>query len=805
MGQIHRESANLYIIGAGVPDEWTGPQKKSFLDQLAATGIPHFQGSYEEAQEVINRGAAPAGEAPIGTGEDAVYERQRQLEEEVDPPISRIDYARLADAEAAAAAAPPEPEKPGFFEGTDVAGSLGALVRGAAPIATGAAAGFALGGPPGAAIGAGGVALANNLITPLLNTTLNSIFGTELQNPRDLLERFFTNIGVAKPDSRAEQVAQQMAESAATAMGVGAAAGAGAGGMPSLNAGARAMQETLGRLVPGLRDYIGAAFGPAGGAAAEEAAVALGAERGGPVATGANIVGDIATDVATGGITDLVTAPRTATEALAGRTMRGLPPLEPDVSAGLRYADEAGLRVTTSDVRYPPSAPPPEGFFSKMIAGGSQGRLNRERQMERIGQLRDVFRSMGVGDFSDRELSRALESGVTENYLKVRGQKLDDLWSTKAGIRAELNEADVSLLTESAAQIAEDEVQRLSRIPMMGEAGAKVTGFRDQLLHPNDIDGLESLRRSLGDIHKDVGSSYDPTRLTEAQKQVQQSTDVIYEALSKDIQNNIADTLGDDAYQAWTSTNSEISTLLNDFSEAVVTDLLKKPEDLSVARAAEILYSGDPAKTRRLTANLDADGMALAKEALLTKIAQESTPGITDLSPTQAANQIARRANELGVVLDEPDHDMLKGLMKYLNLTTRAEGAAVRTQHPLTEAGRALGPGGSYQLARQTTGAAGAAVTGIASFTPAVVSRIYDSPTMRNLFIELGEKGSSARTNQLIRQITRTATNQLNEMELERATGEPAPVDAVTGAAPLPPRDISGPISAMAQTLGGMQ
>ena len=239
---------------------------------------------------------------------------------------------------------------------------------------------------------------------------------------------------------------------------------------------------------------------------------------------------------------------------------------------------------------------------------------------------------------------------------------------------------------------------------MMGVAGAKLTGFRDQLLHPNDIDGLESLRRSLGDIHKDVGSSYDPTRLTEAQKQVQQSTDVIYEALSKDIQNNIADTLGDDAYQAWTSANSEISTLLNDFSEAVVTDLLKKPEDLSVARAAEILYSGDPAKTRRLTANLDADGMALAKEALITKIAEESTPGITDLSPTQAANQIARRANELGVVLDEPDHDMLKGLMKYLNLTKRAEGAAASARHPLTEAGQALGPGGSYQLARATTG-----------------------------------------------------------------------------------------------------
>jgi hypothetical protein len=226
---------------------------------------------------------------------------------------------------------------------TTTEGVLGAVTRGLAPIATGAAIGAAAGAPfagvgaiPGAMAGAGAAGLATFVADPIVSA-VNNLFGTQYTMPTQAMEDLLTRAGVAQPKSEAERILQTAVSGAAGAGGgvalgrtLQAAAGAGA---PVTQAVGQVMASQ-----PVLQTIAGATGGAAGQTAAE---------------LGAGPIGQIAATVA-GGITPF--APqlvsqmaRTVSQRAATPTQAGAPPppmTGEELAATTKKAAEGGFGST---------------------------------------------------------------------------------------------------------------------------------------------------------------------------------------------------------------------------------------------------------------------------------------------------------------------------------------------------------------------------------------------------------------------------------------------------------------------------
>ena len=164
---------------------------------------------------------------------------------------------------------------------TTAAGITGAITRGLALPAAGAALGAAAGAPfagvgaiPGAIAGAGAATLAGVVGDPIVGA-INSLFGTQYTLPTDAMADMLTRIGVPEPRTQAERIVQATAAGAAGAGGTVAAGQA----LQAAAGAARPITQQVARMVasqPALQVAGGAGAGLAGQAAQESGAGALG-------------------------------------------------------------------------------------------------------------------------------------------------------------------------------------------------------------------------------------------------------------------------------------------------------------------------------------------------------------------------------------------------------------------------------------------------------------------------------------------------------------------------------------------------
>lgn len=181
---------------------------------------------------------------------------------------------------AAAGPAPAAPETAAPAE-TTAAGITGAVTRGLALPAAGAALGAAAGAPfagvgavPGAIAGAGAATLAGVVGDPIVGA-INSLFGTQYTLPTDAMADMLTRIGVPEPRTQAERIVQATAAGAAGAGGTVAAGQA----LQAAAGAARPVTQQVARMVasqPALQVAGGAGAGLAGQAAQEAGAGTLG-------------------------------------------------------------------------------------------------------------------------------------------------------------------------------------------------------------------------------------------------------------------------------------------------------------------------------------------------------------------------------------------------------------------------------------------------------------------------------------------------------------------------------------------------
>lgn len=172
---------------------------------------------------------------------------------------------------------------------------VGLTARAAGPVALGALGGGAIGGPPGAAVGALGVGLGTMVGDPLVSL-FNRAVGTNIPTPSQAIESAMTQMGLPEPATSSERVMQDIVRAgtsaAGSARGFGVMAenilrGAGMRGAPVIGPAApisAQVMQTLARYP--AQQVAGAAMAGGAGGALREAEASPLAQIGGAMAAG---------------------------------------------------------------------------------------------------------------------------------------------------------------------------------------------------------------------------------------------------------------------------------------------------------------------------------------------------------------------------------------------------------------------------------------------------------------------------------------------------------------------------------------
>lgn len=153
--------------------------------------------------------------------------------------------------------------------------------------------------------------------------------------------------------------------------------------------------------------------------------------------------------------------------------------------------------------------------------------------------------------------------------------------------------------------------------------------------------------------------------------------------------------------------------------------------DITPETVESVLFSAKPSEVGLLHSSLTAEGKAAARSALISR-AVEKAGGVDDLSPTKFGNELKKLRENTGVFFQGPDLKRLRGLEILLRHTKQAqEGATVGPT------GQALQP----IVALIAGSVAGLPATIAAAGTAGISARIYESPAVRNMLLQLSNSG----------------------------------------------------------------
>lgn len=591
---------------------------------------------------------------------------------------------------------------------TTMMGALGAITRGAAPVATGAALGAMAGAPvggigaiPGAATGAAIGGMATLVGDPVVQA-VNSAFGTTYATPTEAMEYLLNRVGVAQPRSEAEKILQ-----------VVAAGGAGAGGIAGLG---RAMQaagstptvQAVGQQLAAqpLQQIAGGAAGAGTGELAGQAAGAMGAGPG--LTTAAEIAGSVA-----GGA--------------AGARAAGLrPQTAGTLPADIAEAERRGVRVMTTDVV------PPRTFTGKVAQALSEqaplgtGQARAAQQEERINAIRSMFDEFGMNDIA------AQPDAIMKDLLAKRGADINKYSTIKNEVVERLAPAGTVQLPRTM-QAIDNQIAELGRRRTEGadEAIRELQKIKTDL-QGRDLFQVEAYRKDvLANVFKD-----DPARPMSlaARDAGEKALRAIYDPVRRDMGEFIKATGERRDFDKWKIANKRLENTAKELEVDALKSVLKKGEANAEA-VNRLIFSKKPSEIRSLYRNLTPDGRAIVRSSILSKVAEESG-GVQNISPERFLNSLERYGKSVGVFFKGEDLKNIEGLVRTLQLTRRAGEAGVA---PKTGA-QTVPIIAAALLGEQLGGVGGA----IAAMSAGGLARIYESAPVRNAAAKVAQtvKGS---------------------------------------------------------------
>jgi len=395
------------------------------------------------------------------------------------------DLATLAAQFGGTVSGPSEPS-------TTATGLAGAVTRGLALPAAGAALGAAIGAPfagvgaiPGAIAGAGAATLAGLIGDPIVGS-VNSLFGTKYTMPTDAMEDLLTRVGVAQPRTAAERIMQT------TAAGASGGAGGVALGKAVEAAAAGPIARGVGQVMattPGLQTLTGATGAAAGGVAKEEGAGPLGQ-------IGATVVGAVAPSIPS------------MVKTVTGQIAKQIAPAGAGIKEQLTPATVEQLRLGYT----PPPAPTiTESLQSiKATIGEKIAPENQQIIKQQLAQVPDSvdtvnFRLSGTQVVPDNEALSAIKQGWKDGTIasiKAASDKDRQAMTKMLNIFKMGEKSEKFRSLNRAADILGDTVE--SRIQFLSsankQAGADINRIANDQLRGQRVDFDPAINTFIDDL-----------------------------------------------------------------------------------------------------------------------------------------------------------------------------------------------------------------------------------------------------------------------------------------------------------------
>lgn len=736
-GELPQETFESRVLNAYREGKMTQEQQDAFLQDVQSGAFTLPAGESAE-RLVTERSGQVEIQYPIGEG----VAQQPQASDLPKPIWDAYTSGQMNDEQRSALEADVQaglvrvPESISMQQPSDMSltlpGTTGAITRGLAPVAGGAALGAMAGAPfagvgavPGAIAGATAGGLAYALGDPIVSG-INSLLGTQYQMPTEALSDLLTRIGVPMAQTEAEKIVQTV--SGATGAG---AAGATAG---------RALQTAA--TSPMARE-IGRQFAAQPGA---QITAATTGELAGEVARreGAGAPAEMAAQLL-GGLGGGVAASRIG----GARIIPG--GLSPQQAEAAQAAERLGIRTLTSDVM------PPQTFVGRTaqatgerIPFAGTGGVRQAQAEERIDAVKDVIRYYG-GE-SAEAVTKAPES-VMLDVATQRARQLSQYSTAKNEVIDRLsNQGDVPV-NRTIAQI-DAEIAKLQSLrseafdPVIAVLNDWKTALQGQNL------------RNVEELRKVVGKAFSDPSLAAVRDIGEKALSRIYAPLRQDMSDFIKTVGQRRDITKWEVANRRLADLAGDLESTTLKNVLRRG-DATPEVINSMLFSQKPSDLRTLYKSLSPEGRANARMAIIARAA-EKAGGFDEISPERFLNELKRLGQPVNIFFRGEDLDRVQGLVKALKLTQRASVAAAApptgVQAVPFVAGSLLTDllGGSAAAATATAGALGLA------------ARTYESQAMKTVLTLLPKvKSGSKEEAALVKRFLSIVESQGREFESE--------------------------------------
>jgi hypothetical protein len=573
--------------------------------------------------------------------------------------------------------------------------------------------------------GAQGLAGVAGIAYDPIAAVQNYLFGTETQPLREQVKRALTDLGVPEPETATERVIGAISEGAV-----------GAGGQASIARGAERVLTTGAQRVAGqlaAQPGAQAAAGGGGGGAAQVVAEA----DGGP---GAQLAAGLAGGVAGG--------------RAAGVRMEAPSAALP---AAVREAEDAGVRVMTTDVRQPTTF---AGRWlqrtGEMIPMAGTGGPRAAQQQERIDASVDLLRNYGVTEASAAD--NTIISNVAKDLLARRGENLTKYTGMKTEVIERLSQPNTTVPVAKSVAKIDEEIARLNKIsptqfkPVVDRLMTwrdDLTGTREVAL-PNGQTQTVVQGQPLATIEvlrKQIGEAFTDPSLAAVRSEGEKVLSRIYAPLREDMADYIKANGQRRDFDKWNIANKQLASMAGELELGAMKAALAKG-DTSPEVIRTMLFSAKPSDVKALYRGLSAEGKRNARTAVLQEAFNKVGGNFENLSPDQFKRQLIRLGSPIGVFFSGQDLKAVEGLTRALKMTEQAGRAGVS---PPT--GVQAVPVVGAAVLTDILGGAGAGIVGGA--TIGGIARLYESAPVRNILLKLPQttKGSP-QEQELIKQLT---------------------------------------------------
>lgn len=437
----------------------------------------------------------------------------------------------------------------------------------------------------------------------------------------------------------------------------------------------------------------------------------------GSVAEAANQQGDFAGNVAKNAAVNLGAQGLLSGAAKAiGRGVTALRgEIAPEARQLIETAEGMGVTPMTSDIAVPVKD---LGAFAKGVVQGGEGAMlgtgtRRAEQQATRSQLVSNYLDR-FGEYNPDDVVKSLTTNL-QGRRAAAGSALEDITSKMGSAPVE---------TTNAVNAIDTSIARLEKLGTSADQNLLNTlrNLKGELTQGNGVD-FDLLKQ-----HRTAFRSNVQGDAMVFPNQAKATTNMIENAMTKDLRNSVAKSLGPQEAARYIKANSDYANVYNKvLNKKIATNLNNATSQATPELINSVVFSRNASDIKRIWPALDERGKDAVRAAYISKIADSA-----GASPAKFLTQVDKLKKQAGgevynTVFSGRHMKELNALNDVLDMTRRADAANV-----VTQTGQALATPMRLGAGAATLGKSLAAESGYG-----LMMRVYESKPVRNALLRL--------------------------------------------------------------------